>query len=72
VTKSVVVYRSETWPRTGMDMKMQKTWDRKILRRIYGPVVEQTIWRIRPNQEFLELHKDFNIVADIQKINWNG
>jgi hypothetical protein len=32
-------------------MKKLNTWERKILRRIYGPVVEQGIWRIRTNQE---------------------
>lgn len=70
--KSVVLYASETWPMTEMDMKMQKTWDRKILRRIYRPVPEKTIWRIRPDQELQELHKVSDIVADIQRTDWNG
>jgi len=70
--KSVVVYASDTWPLTEMDVKMQKTWDRKILRRIYRPVAEKTISRIRPNQELQELHKDLDIVADIERIGWNG
>jgi hypothetical protein len=47
--KSVVVFASETWPMTEMDMKIQKTWDRKILRRIYRPVAEKTVSRIRPD-----------------------
>jgi hypothetical protein len=54
--KSIVVHASEAWPVTEMDMKMQKTWDRKILRRIYRPVAEKTISRIRPKQELQELH----------------
>lgn len=70
--KSVVVYASDTWPMTEMNMKMQKTWDRKILRRIYRPVAEKTISRIRLNQELQELRKDFKTVADIQRIDWNG
>jgi hypothetical protein len=32
-----------------MDMKRLGTWERKILRRIYGTVEEQGIWRIRTN-----------------------
>jgi hypothetical protein len=32
---------------TEMDMKRPSTWDRKILRRIHGPVAEQVIWGIR-------------------------
>jgi hypothetical protein len=55
--KSVVVHATETWPVTETDMKMQKTWVRKILGRIYRPVAEKTIWRIRTNQELQELHK---------------
>jgi hypothetical protein len=39
--KSVVVYTSDTWPMTEMDMKMQKACDRKMLRRIYTPVAEK-------------------------------
>ena len=34
--KPVVVYGSETWAKTEMDMKRMGTWERKILRRIYG------------------------------------
>lgn len=70
--KSVVVYASDAWRMTEMDMKMQKTWDRKILRSIYRPVAEKTILRIRPNQELQELHKDSDIAEDIQRIDWNG
>jgi hypothetical protein len=34
--KPVVVYGSETWAMTEMDMKRMGTWERTILRRIYG------------------------------------
>jgi len=40
-------------------LKRLDTWERKILR-IYGPVVEQGIWRIRTNQEMREIYKDLN------------
>jgi hypothetical protein len=39
------------------------TWERKILT-IYGPVIEQGIWRMRTNQELRELYKELGIVAD--------
>jgi len=48
-----------------MGMKTLSTWDRIILRRIYGPVVERGIWRVRTDQELRELYKDLDIVADI-------
>jgi hypothetical protein len=34
---------------------------------IYGPVVEQGIWRVRTNQELRELCKDLDIVADVKR-----
>jgi hypothetical protein len=49
-----------------MVMKRLNTWERKILRWIYGPVVEQGMWRIRTNQELRELYKDLDIAADIK------
>jgi hypothetical protein len=48
--------------------------ERKILRRINGPVVELEIWRIRSNQEMREPYKDLHIVADIKekRLDWIG
>jgi hypothetical protein len=33
------------------------TWDRKLLRNLYGPVVEQGIWRKRNDQEMGKLYE---------------
>jgi hypothetical protein len=49
------VFGSETWAVTEMDMNRVGTWEWKILRRIYGPMVEQGICVIRSNQELREL-----------------
>lgn len=46
-----------------MNKKILNTWDREILRRIYGHVVEQGIWRIRNNKELMELRKDIDVVV---------
>jgi len=54
---------SETWAVSEMDIKIRGTEDRKILRRIYEPVAEQGIWRIRMNQELRELYKTTDIVS---------
>ena len=67
MVKPVVVYGSKTWPVTEMGMKRLNMWERKIFRKIYGPVVEQGVWRIRNNQELWELYKDLDIVADIKR-----
>jgi hypothetical protein len=48
-------------------------WERRILSRTYGPVVEQGIWR-RTDQELRELYNDLDIVADIKmkRMEWTG
>jgi hypothetical protein len=43
----VVLYGGETWAMTEMDRKRLSTCEKKILRRMYGPVVEQGLWRIK-------------------------
>ena len=43
MTKPAVVCGSETWVVTEIDVKTLGTGERIILRRIYGPVVEQRI-----------------------------
>jgi hypothetical protein len=55
-----------------MGMKRLGTWERQILRRIFGPVAEQGMWRMRINQELKELYKFLDIVVDITKKKWNG
>jgi len=42
------------------------TLQRKILRRIYGPLQYKGRWRLRWNSETYILYKDLNIVDDIK------
>jgi hypothetical protein len=44
------VYGCETRAVTGVNLTRLGTWERKTLRRIHGPVVEQGIWKIRNNK----------------------
>ena len=44
--KPVVVFGSATRAMAEMDMTRLGTWERIVLRRINGPVVQQGIWRI--------------------------
>jgi hypothetical protein len=39
--KIVIMYGNERWAISEMNMKSLGTWDWKILREIFGPVVEQ-------------------------------
>jgi len=43
IMKPFAVCGSETWAMTEMDMKGQGTRDKRILRRIQGPMVEQGV-----------------------------
>jgi hypothetical protein len=53
---------------------MLNTFERKILRRMYGPTPEGGCWRPRWNNEFCSLYKEPNIVEDIKtrRIEWAG
>ena len=73
MVKPAAVYGSEKWAMTEMDTKRLGTWERKILRWIYGPGVKQGIWRIRTNQEFRELYKDLDLAYIKKKrLEWTG
>ena len=49
--RPVVTYASETWSLTKPYENLLRIFERKILRRIYGPVQEGDIWRIRNNEK---------------------
>jgi len=57
-----VTYRTETWTVTSKTEKMLKTWERKILKKIYGPTKENGQWRIKTNSELKTKYKSLNIV----------
>jgi hypothetical protein len=42
------------------------TIERKILRKIYGPIPDKGRWSPRWNSEICNLYKDLNVVDDIQ------
>jgi hypothetical protein len=53
---------------------MLNTFERKILRRIYGPIQEGGRWRPRWNNKLYTLYNDLNIVEDIKikRLGWAG
>ena len=74
VIRSMVLYGSEAWTMTLTDELRLNTWERKILRRIYGPVCDQGEWRIRTNQEVYDLYEEPSLVAEIKswRLRWLG
>jgi hypothetical protein len=57
IIRPVVTYGAETWTVTCKMEKMLMTWERKILRKIYGPTKENGQWRIKTNEELMTKYK---------------
>ena len=70
----VVSYGSESWTLTIQEERALAVFERKILRKIYIPVKEKELWRIRRNDELEAIIKGENIVRFIksQRIRWLG
>jgi hypothetical protein len=70
-----VLYGFETWAMTEQMKSALKMWQRKTLRKIYGPITDQNGWRIRINDEFQVLCIKPNIVTTItvrRRLEWVG
>ena len=63
----MLTYASETWPAEKDKLRLT-AFERKILRRIYGPVKDNDIWRIRYNQELYQLYN----APNIRFLVWDG
>jgi hypothetical protein len=55
---------AETWTLTAAEENALRRFERKVLRKIYGPVVDKGVWRIRFNNELCELKggEDFFLI----------
>jgi hypothetical protein len=53
---------------------MLMTWERKILRKIYGPTKENGRWRIKTNEELITKYKSQDIITviKIRRLEWFG
>jgi hypothetical protein len=63
VIKPAVLYCCETWAMTEQMKSAHKTWDRKILRKIYGPMKDENGRRMRANDELQVMYRKPNIVT---------
>jgi len=75
IIRPVVTYGAETWTLTSKrEKKILMTWERKILRKIYGPTKENGRWRIKMNEELMTKYKTPDIVSiiKIQRLEWLG
>jgi hypothetical protein len=58
IIRPVVTYGYETWCLTSNGERSLRTWERKVLRKIYGPVYDNGICRIRTNKELMALYQE--------------
>jgi hypothetical protein len=64
--KPVLCYGSVTWTLTQTAEQMLNTFERKILRRIFGPTQEGGRWRPSWNSELYSLYSEPNIVQALK------
>jgi hypothetical protein len=69
--RPVAAYSSETWTLTAKDENL-RIFERQILRKIFGPVNVENIWRIRNNMEIDKLMEGADIVRliKVERIKW--
>jgi hypothetical protein len=74
--RSVILYGSETWALRKSDENQFLILERKILRKIFGPIKDNITgeWRRRKNIELQEIFNEKNIVETIKKkrLRWAG
>ena len=61
-----MTYASETWVLKETIIQELSVFERKILRRIFGPTKENQIWRVKTNEELDKLIKHKNIINFIK------
>jgi hypothetical protein len=74
VIRPIVTYSCETWILKETIINKLLVFERKILRKMFGPNNENGIWRIETNQELDEIIKRKNIINFIraQRLSWLG
>lgn len=67
-------YGCETWVLSKESERLLRVWERKVLRRIYGPVCENGNWRMRKNEELKEMFQEPDLVSLVKKnlLRWLG
>ena len=68
------MYGAETWVLSKADELRLGVFERKILRRIYGPICEGVTWRSIYNEELYHPHDETDLVTTIKiaRLRWAG
>lgn len=70
----VLLYGAEAWTMTAADEQSLGTFERKILRKIFGPICVDGEYARRMNHQLYELYDDVDLVrrVKIQRLRWLG
>jgi hypothetical protein len=68
VIRPIVTYASETWVLKESSIQKLMVFERKILRKLFGPTRENQLWRIKTNDELDKLIKHQNIINHIKAL----
>jgi hypothetical protein len=70
----ILTYGSETWILNKKEERQLIVLENKILRKIFGPIKEDNVWRKRHNYEIRELYKEPDIIAELKskRLRWVG
>ena len=74
IIRLVITYSSQTWTLTAKDENNISIFERQILRKIFGRVNIDNIWRIRNDLKIDRLIENADIVrfSKAQRIKWSG
>jgi len=72
--RPLLTYGADTWVLSKQDEHCLSIFERKILQRIYGPVMDQGRWQIRTNQELYQLSgvNDIAKFCKLSRLRWAG
>jgi hypothetical protein len=72
--RPVVTFGCESWTLRKEDENILRRFERKIIRRMYGPVRQGREWRIRNNEEIDNIIRKKDIVRFVRarRISWIG
>jgi hypothetical protein len=72
--RPVIMYGLECWTLSQLDQQMVDGFERKVLRKIYGPVQDKGTWRSRYNDELYMLFKEPKLTTAIRlaRLCWAG
>ena len=72
--KPVLMCGAETWVLSKADELRLGVFERKIFRRICGPICEGAAWRSRYNEELYRLYDETDLVTTVRmtRLRWAG